>query len=165
MRLCFTLQTFILIIFFFSIQNLWYSTQPVLIFQHMVNNVFTELHNHLENRSFFVFLQYNPESSCVVFLSLFWSPFVLFYNEMVTVGKYIKTERVALLQPCRSMETINGVVILSMRFVNLLLPCYYFLYIFFRQVLFIRLKSTIGHAENAQFTSLGMQCLIQLQRV
>lgn len=163
MRLCFTLQ-----IHFFSIQNLWYSTQPVRIFQHIVNNVFTELHNRLENRSFF-FCNYNPESSCVVFFFFIFSFFdphlYLFYNEMVTVGKYIKTERVALLQPCRSMETINGVVILSMRFVNLLLPCYYFLYIFFRQVLFIRLKSTIGHAENAQFTSLGMQCLIQLQRV
>lgn len=58
MRLCFTLQTFI---FFQSIQNLWYSTQPVLIFQHIINIFIIELHNHLENRSFF--LQYNPKSS------------------------------------------------------------------------------------------------------
>lgn len=73
---------------------------------------------------------------------------------MVTVGKYIETERSGTIAGnLQEYGTINCVLILSMRFVNLLLPCY-FLYIFFRQVLFIRLKSTIGHAENAQVTSL-----------
>lgn len=94
----------------------------------------------LENRSWFFFvcfffLQYNPESSRVVFLFFFFTfliPFLyLFYNEMVTVGKYIKTERVALLQPCGSMETINSVVILSMRFCQLATAMLsFFIYIF-----------------------------------
>lgn len=70
MRLCFTLQTFIF--FFQSIQNLCYSTQPVLIFQHIFNIFIIELHNHLENRSFFLFFVFcntTPKSS-YVFLSL-----------------------------------------------------------------------------------------------
>lgn len=58
--------------FFQSIQNLCYSTQPVLIFHHIINIFITELHNHLENRSFFNFLQYNPKSSCFFFFFSFF---------------------------------------------------------------------------------------------
>lgn len=88
--------------FFQSIQNLWYSTQPVLSFHHIINIFITELHNHLENRSFFCNTTQSPQ---LFQLHLtFLIPFALLYNEMVTVGKYIETERVALLQTCRSME-------------------------------------------------------------
>lgn len=115
-----------------------------------------ELHNHLENRSsFFVFvffqtfLQYNPQVLICLFLNVhvtffffFFDPlFALLYNEMVTVSKYIETKRVALLQNLQEYGTINCVLILSMRFVDLLLPCrviyYYFFFIYIFQTSFI----------------------------
>ncbi len=89
--------------FFQSIQNLCYSTQPVLIVQHIINIFISELHNHLENRSFFCNTTPSPRIFFHLYLT-FLIPFALFYNEMVTVGKYIETKRVALLQTCRSME-------------------------------------------------------------
>lgn len=75
---------------------------------------------------------------------------------MVTVGKYIETERVALLQTCRSMEpsTVSNTEHALCQPATAMAS---FLYIVFRQILFMRLKSTICHAENAQVTSLGMQ--------
>lgn len=86
MPLCFTLQTFI---FFQSIQNLCYSTHPVLIFQHIINIFITELHNHLENRS--LFLQYNPRSSYVfIFNSLFRSLLHYFttrWSQLVNISR------------------------------------------------------------------------------
>lgn len=61
--------------FFQSIQNLCYSTQPVLIFQHIINIFISELHNHLENRSFFC----NTTPSPHIFSSLshFFDPFCI----------------------------------------------------------------------------------------
>jgi len=62
--------------FFQSIQNLCYSTQPVLIFQHIINNFIIELHNHLENRSFFCNTTPSPH---IFFISLshFFDPFCI----------------------------------------------------------------------------------------
>lgn len=61
-------------VYFFSqsIQNLCYSTQPVLIFQHIINIFIIELHNHLENRSFFCNTTPSPHIF-FIFISLFWS--------------------------------------------------------------------------------------------
>lgn len=78
---------FVFLFFFQSIQNLCYSTQPVLVFQHIINIFIIELHNHLENRScvlfclfffpflfiFFSFLQHNPRVLHICFSSS--SPF------------------------------------------------------------------------------------------
>lgn len=58
--------------FFQSIQNLCYSTQPVLIFQHIINIFIIELHNHLENRSFFFAIQ--PQ------VLIFFSPLSHFFD-------------------------------------------------------------------------------------
>jgi len=111
MCLCFTMQTF----FFQSIQNLCYSTQPVSIFQHIINIFITELHIHFRKQEIVFILFYiyffaiQPQvlifcpSWSHHFLFIFFFLFVffaLFYNEMVTVDKYIETERVALLQTC-----------------------------------------------------------------
>lgn len=152
-------------VYFFSqsIQNLCYSTQPVLIFQHIINIFIIELHNHLENRSFFAI-----QPQVLIFfssLSHFFDPFCIILQRDGHSRYIYRDKKSGTIANLQEYGTINCVLILSMRFVNLLLPCYHFLYIFFRQVLFIRLKSTICHAKNAQFTPLGMQCLIQLQRV
>merc|ERR1712168_1239530 len=89
------------------------------------------------------------------FLLLFL--FALFYNEMVTVDKYIETERVALLQTCSRVWNDQLCPNTEHAFLSI---CYchviIFLYIFFRRVFsfYKALKSTICHAENAQITSL-----------
>lgn len=67
--------------FFQSIQNLCYSTQPVLISHHIINIFITELHNHLENRSFFILFFCNTTPSPRIFLSTsshFFDPFCIY---------------------------------------------------------------------------------------
>lgn len=59
--------------FFQSIQNLCYSTQPALSFHHIINIFIAELHNHLENRSFFC--NTTPKSSVFSTSSHFFDPF------------------------------------------------------------------------------------------
>lgn len=130
MRLCFTLQMFICL--FQSIQNLCYSTQPVVIFQHIVNIFISELHNRLENRSFFFpfFLKYNPKSSVFHLRLTFWSLLRYLYNEMVTVGKYIETERSGTIANLQEYRTVNCVLILSMRCQFATAMLLFFIYIF-----------------------------------
>lgn len=98
MRLCFTLQM-IICFFFQSIQNLWYSKQPVPAVQDISTPdcIFV-----LENKSFLQ-IRHTPafRSRCVTSLS----HFALFYNKRSqSVNIYILTEMVALLQTCSNME-------------------------------------------------------------
>lgn len=77
-------NVYLYFLFFQSIQNLCYRTEPVLASQHIISIFITELHNRLENRScvcffcfFFLFfcsfLQYNP--GVLVFIVIFITPF------------------------------------------------------------------------------------------
>lgn len=97
MRLCFTLQ--MIIYFFQSIQNLWYSKQPVPALQDIStpNCIFI-----LENKSFL------QNRHTVAFRSHYiasLSHSALFYNKRSqSVNIYILTEMVALLQTCSNME-------------------------------------------------------------
>lgn len=95
----------------------------------------------LENRSFFFlnFLFFFAMQPGVLACGLplprplrFFDPlFCIYFTTRWSQSVNIKTERVALLQPCGSMETINSVVILSMRFCQLATAMLlFFIYIF-----------------------------------
>lgn len=99
----------------------------------------------------------------------FLIPFALFYNEMVTVGKY-RDRKSGTIANLQEYGTTDGGLILSMRLVVccrrvVLFVCLFvfFRYIFFRQVLLRRLKSTIGHAETHSSRHWECKCLTQLQ--
>lgn len=107
----------------------------------------TALRNRLENRScvtffclFFSFLQYTPR--VLVFprrlhLTFFDPPFALFYNEMVTVGKY-RDRKSGTIANLREYGTTDGVLILSMRLVVCWPSCclVVFLLLFFFRYIF-----------------------------
>lgn len=107
----------------------------------------TELRNRLENRScvtfffcpFFLFCNTTPHVLVflVAFISRFFDPpFALFYNEMVTVGKY-RDRKSGTIANLREYGTTDGVLILSMRLVVCWPLCcliFFLLFFFFRYI-------------------------------